>query len=89
MKECKWSFEQLKSYLATINVNFETIWKEIKSVITLSLLNFMTTIPNTPSSFELFGFDIMIDSNLKPWLIEINAPPALSLYDSIDELIKP
>lgn len=89
MKECKWSFEQLKSYLATINVNFDAIWKEIKSVITLSLLNFMTTIPNTPSSFELFGFDIMIDSNLKPWLIEINAPPALSLYDSIDELIKP
>jgi len=27
--------------------------------------------------FELFGFDFMIDSNLNPFLIEINTNPAL------------
>lgn len=53
------------------------------------MLNFMTTIPNSPTSFELFGFDVIIDSNLKPWLLEINAPPSLGVYDEIDTFIKP
>lgn len=30
------------------------------------------------SSFELFGFDFMIDTDLKVWLIEVNQNPCLS-----------
>jgi hypothetical protein len=30
----------------------------------------------------------MIDSNLKPWLIEINGPPALSVDSDIDIKVK-
>ncbi len=28
-------------------------------------------------NFELLGMDFMVDSNLKPWLIEINTNPCL------------
>lgn len=30
-------------------------------------------------NFEIFGFDFMIDSKFRPWLIEINTNPCLEL----------
>ena len=30
-------------------------------------------------SFELFGFDFLVDSNINVWLIEVNTNPCLEL----------
>lgn len=30
-------------------------------------------------SFEIFGYDFMVDEDLKPWLIEVNTNPCLEL----------
>jgi hypothetical protein len=39
---------------------------------------FTTISPNNlMNNFEIFGLDFMIDSNFKPWLIEINTNPCL------------
>lgn len=30
-------------------------------------------------SFEIFGYDFMLDEDMKPWLIEVNTNPCLEL----------
>jgi tubulin polyglutamylase TTLL5 len=38
--------------------------------------------------FEIFGFDILLDSDLKPWLIEVNLSPSLATDSPLDMTIK-
>ena len=38
--------------------------------------------------FEVFGFDILLDSDLKPWLIEVNLSPSLTPDSPLDMTIK-
>jgi tubulin polyglutamylase TTLL5 len=38
--------------------------------------------------FELFGFDVLVDSDLKPWLLEVNLSPSLATESPIDVTIK-
>lgn len=38
--------------------------------------------------FELLGFDILIDSDLKPWLIEVNLSSSMATESPIDLSIK-
>ena len=30
-------------------------------------------------SFEIFGYDFMLDEDMKPWMIEVNTNPCLEL----------
>ena len=38
--------------------------------------------------FEIYGFDILIDQKLKPWLMEVNICPSLSASSTLDRRIK-
>ena len=43
---------------------------------------------NDKHCIELYGFDMLIDSNLKPWIIEVNASPSLTASSQTDYDLK-
>ena len=50
------------------------------------MINKSHTLPH--QCFDLFGFDILIDSTLTPWLLEVNMCPSLSSSSKLDKKIK-
>ena len=44
---------------------------------------------NKNACFEIYGFDVIIDAKLRPWLLlEVNVSPSLSSSSPLDKQIK-
>lgn len=68
---CKWTLRRLRRYLGQSGYSDWFLWQKIACIVTLTVLSQATSIPKSPNCFEFFGFDILIDENLKPWLLEV------------------
>ncbi|XP_012728903.2 probable tubulin polyglutamylase TTLL9 isoform X2 [Fundulus heteroclitus] len=77
-KGCKWQMQQLRRYLTAKHGRevIETLFKEMDNIFIRSLQSVQKVIINDKHCFELYGYDILLDQNLKPWLIEVNASPS-------------
>jgi D-alanine-D-alanine ligase-like ATP-grasp enzyme len=43
--------------------------------------------PACPNAFELFGADVMLDSNGQPWLLEMNSSPSMGMDTPLDRCV--
>ena len=85
----KWLFSRLLRYLEDHGHDTRLLWTRIRHICILTVLILMPLVPATASGcFELFGFDILVDEQLHPWLLEVNAAPALAAGEEVDWAVK-
>ncbi|CAF0909007.1 unnamed protein product, partial [Didymodactylos carnosus] len=86
----KWSMSRLRQYLTAKHGSeiVEIMLKQMDDIFIKSLQSVQKIMINDKHCFELYGYDILLDANLKPWLIETNASPSLTASNQEDNDLK-
>ncbi|CAK1547221.1 unnamed protein product [Leptosia nina] len=86
----KMGIQNLKLYLEGTRgrVVTERLFEEMQWLIVHSLKAVAPVMVNDRHCFECYGYDIIIDDNLKPWLIEVNASPSMTGTTTNDRILK-
>ena len=90
----EWSIKTLSRFIERNNGNWTELWNKIKDISVKTILmafdesqrTMLEDFPNLRRNniVHRFGFDIMMDDKLKPWLLEVNAVPGMALYNIIN-----
>lgn len=92
---CKWSFRSLKKYFEANGWSWDDAWTGVLDVVVKTFVSVEGTVVTKLGAvshrfncFELYGFDIMLDSNRNAHLIEVNVMPSLSCGSALDKFVK-
>lgn len=87
---CKWGLRMLKQYLGAQNgeATANKVMADIQAIMLKTLVAVQNVMMQDKHCFELYGYDVMLDSDLKPWLIEVNASPSLTAETPSDYHLK-
>ncbi len=78
LEESIFSLEDFKILIKNhLNKNWELdVLPSIENLIIMTLKSATDSLEANCKCFELYGFDILLDEKLRPWLIEVNLSPA-------------
>jgi len=86
----KWHVRYLRLYLESIYGidRANQLFGDMDQLILQSLKAVQNVMINDRHCFECYGYDVLIDADLKPWLVEVNASPSLSCTTEADRIMK-
>uniref|UniRef100_A0A803TT20 Tubulin--tyrosine ligase-like protein 5 n=1 Tax=Anolis carolinensis TaxID=28377 RepID=A0A803TT20_ANOCA len=90
----KWSMSAMLRYLKQEGKDTTALMASVEDLIIKTILSAELAIasackafvPHRGVCFELYGFDVLIDSTLKPWLLEVNLSPSLIKASMISDM---
>lgn len=92
----KWSLAALRRRFRQDGLDWERCWADIRDVVVKAFISVETAVNSQVKGnvlhnnrcFEIYGVDVLLDSDLKPWLIEVNTGPCLASPAPLDRHIK-
>lgn len=90
------TLHSLWGYLKERDVDVEKIKRDLHDIVVKTLLSVESqlfdmsraNLSSRYACYELFGFDVLLDGNFKPWLLEVNISPSLHSTSSLDLSVK-
>ena len=78
-----------------MGISYDEVFSKIKLLCVKTLMavepsinTAMRTVKHKNQCFEVYGFDVMVDAKLRPWLLEVNVAPSLSSSSPYDKQVK-
>ena len=74
--------------LRASGVDAARVWRSVCLLVLKSLVAVDDVVAHQPCAFEVFGYDVLLDADLRPWLLEVNASPSLARENALDCRVK-
>jgi tubulin polyglutamylase TTLL7 len=101
-KGSKRSLQYFNSWLLKNSYNIIELWAKIHDLVVKTLIVAQPHIQHSYQAcrpghmqlqdkcqcFEVLGFDVLIDENLRPWILEVNRSPSFGIETQLDVHIK-
>lgn len=84
----KMTLSYLWKRLEAMGADVDKVKRDIDEVVLKSLICGEDHIPFQINSFDLLGYDILLDDAFRPWLIEINASPSMARENALDYQVR-